>query len=73
MPMDGSDTTIQRQQTDTLALCIRVGQRVRVAAGPFEGLSGLVQEQRTGGSVLLKLERGIFVVVKQIVLETLDS
>lgn len=71
--MDGSDTTIQRQETDTLALCIRQGQRVRVAAGLFEGLVGVVQEQRTGGSVLVKLDRGLFIVVKQIVLETLDS
>ena len=65
-----SETKIHRAESDTTCLRIRLGQEVRVAAGPLEGLEGTVIGQRTAGRILIEVTVGVHMEIHQFCLES---
>jgi CheY-like chemotaxis protein len=57
------------KSTDTRLLQVKVGQTVRVTAGSFEGLHGIMLAHRTGGRALVELNPGYCVEIAQFLLE----
>lgn len=64
-----SDTHIGKSELDTLCLNIRPGQKVRITAGVLQGSNAVVVSQRTGGRVLIHLQKGLYIEVHQFCLE----
>lgn len=64
-----SDTHIGKGELDTFCLNIRPGQHVKITAGVLQGSEAVVVSQRTGGRVLVHLQKGLYVEVHQFCLE----
>jgi hypothetical protein len=64
-----SDTRVGKADLDTFCLSVKRGQKVQITAGILQGAGAVVVRQRTGGRVLVRLQRGAYVEIHQYCLE----
>jgi hypothetical protein len=67
--VNSSDTQIATADSDTVALGITMGRRVRIGGGALEGHSGTLIARRSSGRLLVRLEHGTYVEIGRHMLE----
>jgi hypothetical protein len=69
--VDCTDTRIGTNESDTLALGVACGLRVRVCAGQLNGLEGTIVNRRPNGNVLVRSQHGVYVEVPRFLLQVI--
>jgi hypothetical protein len=68
----GHSPTDAIRGTDTAAIDVRVGGRVRWIMGPLKGIEGVMVAPRTGGRVLITIAKGIYLELPRICVQRVD-
>ena len=66
-------STDEIRGTDTAAIDLRVGGRVRCITGALKGIEGVMVATRTGGRVLIAIAEGVYVELPRICVQRVDT
>jgi hypothetical protein len=58
--------------TDTAAIHVRVGGRVRCIMGTLKGIEGVMVATRSGGRVLIAIAKGVYLELPRICVQRVD-